>query len=147
MFRLGRRLLAEEYRQVSAQVADAGRLKIEAVTEKDRVLSDFVRVEVHACAILWRIGQCQIEQRVSSRPDTPPLLGLPRQTIEVAIARDCAYLQHQCSRQKQEASLLQQQVTWLETQLREKSDDLLSVRRDTVSSACFYCGAGARRHS
>ena len=50
MFRFGRRLLAEEYRQVSAQVADAGRLKIEAVTEKDRVLSDFVRVEVHAHA-------------------------------------------------------------------------------------------------
>ena len=56
--------------------------------------------------------------------------------IKVAIARSVAYLQHQCSRQKQEASLLQQQVTWLEAQLREKSDDLLSVRRDTVSPAC-----------
>ena len=45
---------------MSAQVADAGRLKIEAVTEKDRVLSDFVRVEVHARAILRRISLCHI---------------------------------------------------------------------------------------
>ena len=45
---------------MSAQVADAGRLKIEAVTEKDRVPSDFVRIEVHAYAISRRIGLCHI---------------------------------------------------------------------------------------
>ena len=58
---------------MSAQVADAGRLKIEAVTEKDRVLSDFVRVEVHACAMLRRrIVRCHVLQCIDQGQVTPP---------------------------------------------------------------------------
>ena len=44
--------------------------------------------------------------------------------------------QHQNKRLEQEKQLVTKQVSWLEAQLREKSDALLSVRRDNVSF-CF----------